>query len=191
VFPEVEVKVVGPDREAVADGEVGELLVRGPNLMKGYYRAPEETHAAIDAQGWFNTRDLARIEAGNLFLMGRTKELIIHFGHNVYPAEVELVLNSHPAVMRSAVIGRASADASGGEEIVAIVQPLLGSSVTAAELSDYASHRLATYKRPSHVLLVSKMPETSTGKIIRDELKKLANSIGAPCELEPAEPITA
>jgi acyl-CoA synthetase (AMP-forming)/AMP-acid ligase II len=191
VFPEVEVKVVGPDREAVADGEVGELLVRGPNLMKGYYRAPEETHAAIDAQGWFNTRDLARIEGGNLFLMGRTKDLIIHFGHNVYPAEVESVLNSHPAVMRSAVIGRASADASGGEEIVAIVQPLSGSSVTSAELTDYASHRLATYKRPSHVLLVSKMPETSTGKIIRDELKKLADSIGAPHELEPAEAVTS
>jgi long-chain acyl-CoA synthetase len=191
VFSGVEVKVVGPDGEAVGDGEVGELLVRGPNLMKGYYRAPEETHAAIDTEGWFNTRDLARMEAGNLFLMGRTKELIIHFGHNVYPAEVESVLNSHPAVMRSAVIGRPSADASGGEEVVAIVQPLLGATVTTAELAEYASHRLATYKRPTQLLLVSKMPQTSTGKIIRDELRKLADSIRAPYELERAETITA
>ena len=85
---------------------VGELRVRGPNIMKGYYRAPEETAAAIDAEGWFNTCDLARSEDGNLFIVGRTKDLIVHRGFNVYPAEVESVLNAHPEVVQSAVVGR-------------------------------------------------------------------------------------
>ena len=95
--------------------------MRGPNVMKGYYRAPEETAAAINAEGWFNTRDLARLENGYLFIEGRTKELIVHFGLNVYPAEVEAVLNTHPAVVRSAVIGR-TIESEGGEEVVAFVQ---------------------------------------------------------------------
>ena len=84
---------------------MGELWVRGPNVAKGYYRAPEETAAAINSEGWFNTRDLARVEAGHLFIVGRTKELIVRFGMNVYPAEIEAVLNTHAAVVRSAVIG--------------------------------------------------------------------------------------
>jgi long-chain acyl-CoA synthetase len=84
-LPGVEVQLVGSDQKPVADGEVGELWVRGPNVMKGYYRAPEETAAAINPEGWFNTRDLARLENGYLFIVGRTKELIIRFGENVYP----------------------------------------------------------------------------------------------------------
>src|SRR5439155_18319998 len=99
----------------MADGEVGELWVRGPNVMKGYYRAPEETAAAIHAEGWFNTRDLVRLEGGNLFIVGRTKELIVRFGFNIYPAEVEAVLNAHPAVARSAVIGRVGEGIEGNE----------------------------------------------------------------------------
>jgi long-chain acyl-CoA synthetase len=102
VFPGVEVKLTGADGKPVDEKEVGELSVRGPNIMKGYYLAPEETAAAIDPEGWFNTRDLARLEDGNLFIVGRTKELIVRFGFNVYPAEVEAVLNAHPAVIRSA-----------------------------------------------------------------------------------------
>ena len=108
-FPGVEVKLVGPDRKPVPEGEAGELWVRGPNVMKGYYRAPEETAAAIDDEGWFNTRDLARLEDGNLFIVGRTKDLIVRRGFNVYPAEVEAVLNAHPAccaVRRDRSVGR-------------------------------------------------------------------------------------
>ena len=108
-------------------GEVGELQVRGPNIMKGYYRNPEETAAAIDSEGWFNTRDLARLDDGNLFIVGRTKDLIVHQGFNVYPAEVEAVLNAHPAVVRSAVVGRAI---DGDEEVVAFVELQPGSVVT-------------------------------------------------------------
>ena len=94
--------------------------------MKGYYRAPEETAAAVDADGWFNARDLARLEGENLFIVGRTKDLIIRMGFNVYPAEVEAVLNSHPEVVASAVIGRPTAS---DEEIVAFIQPLEGSTL--------------------------------------------------------------
>ena len=171
VFPGVEVKLAGADGKSVAEGGVGELLVRGPNVMKGYYRAPAETAAAIDAEGWFNTRDLARMENGNLFIVGRTKELIVHLGFNVYPVEVEAVLDAHPAVVRSAVIGRS---VEGDEEIVAFVQLSPGSSLTANELAEYAAAHLASYKRPSKILLVSAMPLTSTGKVVKGELAKMA-----------------
>ncbi|MHB8540557.1 MAG: class I adenylate-forming enzyme family protein [Candidatus Acidiferrales bacterium] len=175
VFPGVEVKLVGLDRKAVAEGEVGELWVRGPNVMKGYYRAPEETAAAIDAQGWFNTRDLARLEDGNLFIVGRTKELIVRFGFNVYPAEVEAVLNAHPAVVRSAVIGRPVEGAGGNEEVVAFVQLLPGSPLTAAELAEHSAQYLAPYKRPSQIVLTPAIPLTPTGKVMKDELAKMAH----------------
>jgi long-chain acyl-CoA synthetase len=177
LFPGVEAKFVGPDGEPVPEGETGELLVRGPNVMKGYYRAPEETRTVIDAEGWFNTRDLARMENGNLFIVGRTKDLIICFGHNVYPAEVESVLNSHPAVARAAVIGRATSDATGGEEIIAIVQRSPGSSVSASDLVSYCSQHLVTYKRPRQIIFIDQMPLTATGKIKKHDLKVQVDSL--------------
>jgi acyl-CoA synthetase (AMP-forming)/AMP-acid ligase II len=175
VFPGTEVKFVGANREPVSDGEVGELWVRGPNVMKGYYRNPEETSAAIDPDGWFNTRDLARLRDGHLFIVGRTKDLIVRFGFNVYPAEVEAVLNSHPEVVRSAVIGRA---AKGDEQVIAFIQPVEGSSITVNELAEYAAKNLAAYKRPSQIVFVAEMPLTITGKVIKAELKKLAEDVG-------------
>jgi len=174
MFPGVEAKLVGPDRHPVPAGEVGELWVRGPNIMKGYYRAPEETAAAIDAEGWFNTRDLARFEDGNLFIVGRTKDLIIRFGFNVYPAEVEAVLNTHPAVAQSAVVGRTT---EGDEEILAFVQPSPGSHLTETDLAEYTAKHLAPYKRPSHILFVSTMPMTPSGKIAKADLTKIANDM--------------
>jgi acyl-CoA synthetase (AMP-forming)/AMP-acid ligase II len=168
-FPGVEVQLVGPDRVPVAQGETGELWVRGPNVMKGYYRSQEETDAAINAEGWFNTRDLARMEDGNLFIVGRTKDLIVHHGFNVYPAEVEAVLNAHPAVVHSAVVGRS---VESDEEVIAFVQLLPGSTLTSNDLADYAATRLASYKRPSRILIVSTMPLTPTGKVIKGELLK-------------------
>ena len=173
VLPGVEVKLVGADQKVVADGEVGELWVRGPNVMKGYYHAPEETAAAINAEGWFNTRDLARLENGYLFIVGRTKELIVRFGENVYPAEVEAVLNAHPAVVRSAVMGRLVEDTEGGEEVVAFVQLAPSSSTSEAELAQYAAQHLTAYKRPSQILVVPSMPLTTTGKVVKGELAKM------------------
>jgi acyl-CoA synthetase (AMP-forming)/AMP-acid ligase II len=173
ILPGVEVRLVGPDQKAVADGEVGELWVRGPNVMKGYYRAPEETAAAINPEGWLNTRDLAHMKNGYLFIVGRTKELIIRFGENVYPAEVEAVLNAHPAVVRSAVIGRTVEGSQGGEEIVAYVQLATSATASESDLAQYAAKHLAPYKRPSQILLVASMPLTPTGKVVKGELAKL------------------
>jgi long-chain acyl-CoA synthetase len=170
VFPGVEIKLSGSDGAEAPVGGVGELRVRGPNIMKGYYRAPEETAAAVDGEGWFNTGDLARLEDGNLFIVGRTKDLIVHRGFNVYPAEVEAVLNAHPAVAQSAVVGR---PVQGDEEVVAFVQPLPDSPLTADELAEYVALHLARYKRPSQIVLLSAMPLTPTGKIVKAELKKI------------------
>ena len=179
VLPGVEVQLAGSDQKPVADGEVGELWVRGPNVMKGYYHAPEETAAAINPEGWFNTRDLARLEDGYLFIVGRSKELIIRFGENVYPAEVEAVLNAHPAVVRSAVIGRPVGGAEGGEEVVAFVQLSPESPTSEADLAQHAAQHLAPYKRPSQILLVPSMPLTPTGKVIKGELTKMAQFASA------------
>jgi len=176
-FPGVEVKLVGPDRKPLPKGEAGELWVRGPNVMKGYYRAPEETAAAIDHEGWFNTRDLAHLEDGNLFIVGRTKDLIVRHGFNVYPAEIEAVLNAHPAVVHSGVIGRS---VEGDEEVVAFIQPLPDSKLTAPDFSGYAAQHLASYKRPSQIVLLPNMPLTPTGKVVKAELAKmLETSCGA------------
>lgn len=168
-FPGIELRFIASDGQPVTDGGVGELHVRGPNVMKGYYRAPEETAAAIDSEGWFNTRDLARMEDGNLLIVGRTKDLIVHKGFNVYPAEVEAVLNAHPAVAQSAVLGRCVA---GDEEVVAFVQLVPDSPLKTAELADFAALHLAKYKRPSQIIVVPSMPLTPTGKVVKGELLK-------------------
>jgi len=170
-FPGVEIKLVGSDGRPVAEGEVGELRVQGPTIMKGYYRAPKETAAAIDLEGWFSTCDLARLQDGSLFIVGRTKELIIRSGFNVYPVEVEAVLNAHPQVGRSAVIGRPN---GGDEEVVAFVQLQPGSQLQTTELAEYAAKHLAPYKRPSHILLLADMPVTPTGKVAKGALSKIA-----------------
>lgn len=177
ILPEVEVKLVGPNGDEVGRGEVGELRVRGPNVMKGYYRAPEETTAVIDGDGWFNTRDLARLENGFLFIAGRTKELIVHCGFNVHPAEVEAAISSHPAVARCAVIGRRR---NGDEEVIAIVQALTGAKLDSGELAEHAARLLAQYKRPAEIHFVDEMPLTPTGKIAKIELAKMFADPVAP-----------
>lgn len=149
-----------------------ELYVRSPGVMKGYYRAPEETAAAIDSEGWFKTGDLARHEDGSWFIIGRAKEMIIRFGFNVYPAEIEGVLNAHPAVARSAVIGLAK---DGTEDILAFIHPTPGTSPTEAELAGFAAAQLAPYKRPTRIHLLAQMPMSPAGKILKHELLKLAS----------------
>ncbi|HTV57363.1 MAG TPA: class I adenylate-forming enzyme family protein [Verrucomicrobiae bacterium] len=173
VLPGIQARLIGKDGMPVPEGEVGELHVCGPNMMKGYYRAPEETAAAFDAEGWFNTRDLARFEGENLHIVGRSKELIVRFGFNVYPAEVEAVLNSHPAVLRSAVIGRAGEDVVGEEEVIAFVQLVPEAPATIKELAEHAARNLSPYKQPTQIVIVPAMPETPTGKIVKNELAKM------------------
>jgi acyl-CoA synthetase (AMP-forming)/AMP-acid ligase II len=141
--------------------------------MRGYYRAPEATAAVIDADGWFNTGDLARFDGDILFIVGRTKELIIRSGFNVYPAEVEAVLNEHPAVVQSAVIGRS---VPGNEEVVAYVQLLPGSAATPADLIAHSARLLTPYKRPSEIIVLDALPAASTGKILKHRLAEVVRN---------------
>jgi acyl-CoA synthetase (AMP-forming)/AMP-acid ligase II len=173
-LPGIEFRLVNRNRQCVASGEVGELHVRGPNVMLSYYRAPDLTAQAIDADGWFNTGDLARLDGDHLFIAGRSKELIIRSGFNVYPAEVEAVLNSHQMVVQSAVIGRA---VRGNEEVVAFVHLLPGASTTVEDLMEYAGRHLTSYKRPCEIVVLGALPATSTGKVLKHKLWEAARSI--------------
>ena len=166
LLPGIEARVRTLDGIPVAKGEVGELHVRGRNVMRGYYRAPDLTKA-IDSEGWFNTGDLARLDGDCLYIVGRTKEMIIRSGFNVYPAEVEAILNSHEAVVQSAVVGRAI---EGNEEIVAFVQLMQGSPVKPADLMAFINPQLTSYKRPSQIIVLDALPATSTGKILKHKL---------------------
>jgi long-chain acyl-CoA synthetase len=161
--------------------KMGELWIRSPGVMKGYYRAPEETRAAIDEAGWFRTGDLARFEDDHLFIVGRAKEMIIRFGFNVYPAEVEAVLNAHPCVLRSVVTGRLH---NGTEDILAFVEMAGGTTMASAELADYSASRLAPYKRPTEIIVVSDMPMNANGKVLKAEL--LANWLQSNASAPPA-----
>ena len=142
LLPRVEARVRTLDGLPTARGEVGELHVRGRNVMLGYYRAPELTAEVIDRLGWFNTGDIARFDGDCLYIVGRTKEMIIRSGFNVYPAEVEAVLSSHKDVVQCAVVGCV---ADGNEEIVGFVQLLPGSQVTPENLMSFIRFQL-TYR---------------------------------------------
>ena len=166
-MPGVEGRIVDRDGKPVANGTVGELHVRGRNVMRGYYRAPDLTEKAIDGDGWFNTGDLASLDGDCMFIVGRTKEMIIRSGFNVYPAEIEAVLSLHDDVVQSAVVGRA---ADGNEEVVAFVQLLQGSKTTPSDLMEFAGKQLTSYKRPSQIIVLDALPATSTGKIFKHKL---------------------
>ncbi|HTO51656.1 MAG TPA: AMP-binding protein [Burkholderiales bacterium] len=172
--PGIEVRIVDAAGRVVAPGEVGELHIRGPNVMLGYYRAPELTAEVVSADGWFNTGDLARADVdGNLFIAGRTKELIIRSGFNVYPVEVEGVLTQHPDVRQCAVVGRA---VPGNEEVVAFVEVREGSAATPAELTAFAAERLAPYKLPAEIVILPTLPASATGKVLKSALRERAQN---------------
>ena len=173
-IPGVEIRIVDASGRDVAAGEPGELQVRGPNVMRGYYRNAELTARTIDADGWLETGDVARKEEdGALFIVGRTKELIIRSGFNVYPAEVEAVLNAHPAVLHSAVLGRA---VPGNEEVVAFVELAPGCKASVDELMQFAGERLAPYKRPAEIVILPALPASATGKILKNKLRAMADA---------------
>ncbi|WP_349631537.1 class I adenylate-forming enzyme family protein [Bradyrhizobium tropiciagri] len=174
ILPGLEAKLVSLDGKPVANGEVGELHVRGPNVMRGYYRAPDLTAKAIDPDGWFNTGDLARFDNDILYIVGRTKEMIIRSGFNVYPAEIEAVLSTHNAVVQCAVVGR---QVEGNEEVVAFVQLIKGATTTAEDLMAHVAPQLTSYKRPSEIIVMDALPATSTGKLLKH---KLAESVRSP-----------
>ncbi len=146
----------------------GEVLVRGPHVMKGYYRNPAETAKALSADGWLRTGDLGKVdEQGRLYILGRTKELIIHGGFNVYPPEVEAALNDHPQVIQSAVVGRTK---DGDEEVLAFVQVSDSDRPTVEDLRAFVKERLAGYKRPKHIILTTELPAAPTGKLLKHKM---------------------
>jgi long-chain acyl-CoA synthetase len=171
--PLVEVQIVGRDQRPIGRGEVGEIWCRGPNVMKGYYNAPDATAKAITAEGWLRTGDLGMLDEDNcLHISGRLKELIIRSGFNVYPIDVEAVLTAHPKVLQAAVIGMATAD--GNEEVVAYVQPIAGGSLARADLAAFCAERLAPYKRPTRYMFCESLPASPTGKILKHRLGSVA-----------------
>jgi acyl-CoA synthetase (AMP-forming)/AMP-acid ligase II len=153
---------------ATPDEGVGEILVRGTQIMKGYFRNPEQTAAVFDSEGYFRTGDLGRYDdSGHLHIAGRSKELIIRSGFNVYPVEVEAALIEHPDVVLAAVVGRA---VTGNEEVLAFVQTASGATITEDALKQFVQDKLAPYKRPARVVITDKLPAAATGKILKANL---------------------
>jgi long-chain acyl-CoA synthetase len=165
---DVEMRAVDEAGKEVPQGEVGEIAIRGPNVMKGYWERPEATAEAL-REGWFHTGDLARVdEDGYFFIVDRKKDLIIRGGYNVYPREIEEVLYEHPAVAEAAVIGLPHPAL--GEEVGAAVALKPGAAISAEELRDYVKGQVAAYKYPRHLWLVDALPKGATGKIQKRDI---------------------
>jgi long-chain acyl-CoA synthetase len=166
----VEMKLVDLYRRDAAPGEVGEIAIRGHNVMTGYWNRPDATADAIDDDGWFYSGDIARVDDdGCYFIVDRKKELIIRGGYNVYPREIEEVLYEHPAIREAAVVGIPHADL--GEEVAAAVALRPGMHATESEIRDYVKANVAAYKYPRHVWFVDELPKGPTGKILKREIR--------------------
>jgi long-chain acyl-CoA synthetase len=165
----VEMKVVDDGGEEVAQGEVGEILIKGYNVMKGYWQRPDATEETI-VDGWLHTGDMGRVdEDGYFFIVDRKKELIIRGGYNVYPREIEEVLYEHPAVREAAVLGVPHDEY--GEEVGAAVALKEGEEATPEELRDFVKEQVAAYKYPRVIWLVDELPKGPTGKILKREIE--------------------
>ena len=165
----VEMKVVDDDGNDVAQGEVGEIVIRGHNVMKGYWNRPDATADAIRG-GWFHTGDMAKVdEDGFFFIVDRKKDMIIRGGYNVYPREIEEVLYEHPAVAEAAVVG--VPDDKMGEEVGAAVVLKEGKEVDADELRAFVKEQVANYKYPRRIWFPDELPKGPTGKILKREIE--------------------
>jgi long-chain acyl-CoA synthetase len=165
----VEMQVVDASGAPVAPGEVGEIAIRGHNVMKGYWNKPDATDAVLDDEGWFRTGDVGRVDSdGFYFIVDRKKDLIIRGGFNIYPREIEEVLYEHPEVAEAAVIGIPHPQY--GEEVGAAVALRPGATVSEAELRDFVKAQVAAYKYPRHVWFVDALPMGPTGKILKREI---------------------
>lgn len=167
-LPSVEVLVVDENDQPVPVGELGEIIARGPNIMKGYYNMPEETRAALK-NGWLHTGDMGRFdEDGYLYIVERKKDVIIRGGLNIYPRDVEEVLGKHPAVVEAAVIGVPSERM--GEEVKAFV--VARAPIEAETLLAYCRESLANYKTPYEIEFINALPRNAVGKIDKKELRR-------------------
>ena len=173
-LPGVECKIVDPATgEDLPDNVDGEFVARGYNIMKGYYKMPEATAAAIDEDGWLHTGDLARRdEHGYYKITGRIKDMIIRGGENIYPKEIEDFLYTHPQVRDVQVIG--VPDKQYGEEIMACVILKEGATITAEELREYARTHIAKHKTPRYIEFVSEFPMNAAGKILKYKMREQA-----------------
>jgi len=165
----VEMKVVDEDGKEVAQGEVGEIVIKGHNVMKGYWNKPDATAESIK-DGWFYSGDMAQVdEDGYFFIVDRKKDMIIRGGYNVYPREIEEVLYEHPAVREVAVLG--VPDDSLGEEVGAAIALKDGCEATEEELREHAKEHVASYKYPRKIWFVDELPKGPTGKILKREIE--------------------
>lgn len=171
-LPGIEIAVVDEDGNRLPPNEVGELIVRGPNVLKEYYNKPNETKNVLK-DGWLYTGDMARIdEDGYLFIVDRKKDLIIRGGFNIYPRDLEELLMSHPDVIEAGVVGIPSPKM--GEEVVAYVVKRKDSNVTEEELIEYCQENLAKYKTPRYIKIVGFLPKNLIGKIDKKKLREQA-----------------
>jgi long-chain acyl-CoA synthetase len=165
----VEMRLIDDAGDEVPQGEVGEVAIRGHNVMKGYWQRPDATAQAIDADGWLRTGDMARVDQdGYFFIVDRKKDLVIRGGYNVYPREIEEVLYEHPDVREAAVIGVPHADL--GEEVAAAVALKDGATTTPEQLRDFVKQRIAAYKYPRQIWLVDELPKGPTGKTVKRDI---------------------
>jgi fatty-acyl-CoA synthase len=173
-LPGVECKIVDPQTGAdLPDNVDGEFVARGYNIMKGYYKMPEATAAAIDEYGWLHTGDLARRDSnGNYRITGRIKDMIIRGGENIYPKEIEDFIYTHPKVKDVQVIG--VPDKQYGEEIMACVIPKEGMALTAEEIQDFVRNHMAKHKTPRYVDFVTEFPMNAAGKIMKYKMREQA-----------------
>ena len=173
-FPHIQCKVIDPDTgEEVPDGVNGEFCSRGYNTMKGYYKMPEATRAAVDEDGWLHSGDLAcRNPDGTVRITGRLKDMIIRGGENIYPKEIEEFIYTHPAVRDVQVIG--VPDAKYGEAVMACVILKDGETVTAQEMTDYIAGHMARHKVPKYIEFVDHFPMNAAGKILKYQMRKEA-----------------
>jgi len=170
-LPGVELKIIGPDGEALPTGAVGELAVRGPSVMAGYYNRPEATADALGADGWLRTGDAGYLDAdGYLFIQDRLKDMIISGAENVYPAEVESSIYGHPDVADVAVIG--VPDDRWGEAVKAVVVLKPGTAADPASIIAWSRERVAAFKAPKSVDFIDALPRNPSGKILRRQLRE-------------------
>ncbi|WP_158290122.1 class I adenylate-forming enzyme family protein [Ramlibacter sp. WS9] len=170
-IPGIEVVLRDELGHDVAPGARGEVCIRGPNVMKGYFRDPEQTRAAIDAHGWLHTGDIGVFgPEGDLTIVGRIKDMIIRGGFNVYPAEVEAAIGGFAGVAQSAVLGR---PLDGDEEVVAFIEPQAGARIDTEALERFLRGKLAPYKIPRRYVLMERLPASGTGKLLKAALKPL------------------
>jgi malonyl-CoA/methylmalonyl-CoA synthetase len=169
-LPGIEVRVADHADRALPPGQIGQIQVRGPNVMSGYWRLPERRHEDFSTDGYFRTGDLGQLDDdGYLSIVGREKDLVISGGYNVYPKEIEMLLDELPGVSESAAFGVPHADL--GEALTVAIVPKLGAALTEQEVIAHVKHRLANFKVPKRVVFLPELPRNAMGKVLKNELR--------------------